>query len=39
MFEAIFQILTEESTLDAIMSSYQLLNELDTVLNDRFSFV
>lgn len=30
MFEAIFQILTEESSLDSIMSSYLLLNELET---------
>lgn len=30
MYQAIFQILREESSLDSIMSSYQLLNELDT---------
>ncbi|CAL5412298.1 unnamed protein product [Camellia sinensis] len=29
MFEAIFQILKEENSLELIMSSYQLLNELD----------
>ncbi|KAL1829663.1 hypothetical protein ACET3Z_008075 [Daucus carota] len=30
MYQAIFQILREESSLDSIMSSYQLLKELDT---------
>uniref|UniRef100_A0A5B7AXL5 Negative regulator of systemic acquired resistance SNI1 n=1 Tax=Davidia involucrata TaxID=16924 RepID=A0A5B7AXL5_DAVIN len=29
MFEAIFQILKDEKSLDLIMASYQLLNELD----------
>lgn len=33
MYQAIFQILREESSLDSIMSSYQLLKELDTVCN------
>lgn len=30
MYQAIFEILREERSLDSIMSSYQLLNELDT---------
>ncbi|KAL8113072.1 hypothetical protein AgCh_020412 [Apium graveolens] len=30
MYQAIYQILREESSLDSIMSSYQLLNDLDT---------
>ncbi|CAL5345112.1 unnamed protein product [Camellia sinensis] len=32
MFEAIFQILKEENSLELIMSSYQLLNELDKLM-------
>lgn len=31
MREAIFQILKEETSLELIMGSYQLLNELDKV--------
>ena len=33
MFEAIFQILKVGKSLELIMASYQLLNELDKVFN------
>lgn len=33
MFGAIFQILKDENTLELVVASYQLLNELDKVVS------